>query len=181
MGLVLLGVVSGAAMADLPDDRVAEYFIRETPSNPQSNIILVAELELTAISQDGDDITWEITSITLTEPGTGEAEDTVWADDAPDPVTSNGYWIVTHDDPTDPQDTEFDQPPLLSGTATADDPADDDLDYDLSGGECDSSCQQLFSGSVGGMIYTFQRVSAEDPIAEGDDDPVEIDGEILVP
>ncbi len=175
IGLGLWGTTWATAQAELPDDRIAEYYIRETPTNPESDVLYTVTLELTAVDQDGDEIAWEITEVTLTEAAQGNQGDTVWVDDAPDPDTPDGYWWVEHADPEDPQDAEFDLPPLLQGTADAEDPNDDDMDYDLEGAYCDSQCQQLFNGKVGALGYSFKLVNEKDPEVEGDDEPVEIE------
>jgi len=179
IGLALWGTTYATAQADLPNDRVAEYYIRETPTDPESDVIYTVTLELTAVDQDGDKIAWEITEFALTEPGQGNQDDTVWVDDAPDPDTADGYWWVEHADPEDPQNAEFDLPPLLVGTADAVDPGDEDMKYDVSGAYCNSQCQQLFGGEVGALDYSFTLASEEDPEEEGDDEPVEIEGDSL--
>ena len=177
IGLALWGSTYATAQAELPDDRIAEYYVRETPTDPESDIIFIVTLELTAVDQDGDEIAWKITELTLTEPGQGHEEDTVWVDDALEP---EAYWWVEHLDPGDPKKAEFDWPPLLQGTADAVDPSDDDLEYDFGGDYCDSQCQQLFNGKVGALDYSFTLVGEEGPEAEGDDEPVEIEGDDIL-
>ena len=174
MGLALWGSTYATAQAELPDDRISEYYIRETPTDPDSDVLYIVTLELTAVDQNGDEIAWEITEVTLTEPG--EGGDTVWVDDAPAPDTPDGYWWLEHADPEHPQDAEFDWPPLLQGTGTAVDPSDDDMEYDFAGDYCDSQCQQLFNGEVGALKYSLTLANEEDPEVEGDDEPVEIEG-----
>ena len=171
MGLALWGSTYATAQAELPDDRIAEYYIRETPTDPDSDVLYIVTLELTAVDQDGDEIAWEITEVTLTKPGEGGGEDTVWVDDAPDLDTPDGYWWVEHADPEHPQDAEFDWPPLLQGTGTVVDPGGDDMEYDFTGDYCDSQCQQLFNGEVGALKYTLKLVNEEEPEVD-DDEPV---------
>ncbi len=177
IGLALLGLTSGTARADLPADRISEYSIRETPADPESDVIFVVTLELTAVDQDGDEIAWEIGKMTLTKPAPGG--DTIWVEDAPAPDTPDGYWWIEHADPADPQDIEFDWPPSLLGTVTAADPADDDLEYDFGGGHCDSECQELFGGQVGAATYIIILLPELLPEAEGDDEAVQITGETI--
>ena len=177
--LALWSTTYTAAQAELPNDRVAEYYIRETPSDPESNVVLIVTLELAAVDQVGDEIAWEITEITLTKPSLGNEPATVWADDAPAPDTPDGYWLVEHPDPARPQAKEFDWPPLLEGTAHAEDSADDDMEYELNGDYCDPSCQQLFGGDVGTLDYVFTLATKEDPEEEGEDEPVEITGDVI--
>ncbi len=179
IGVALLSLTAGTALAGLPADRVAEYYIRETPTDPQSDIVFIVALELTAVSQDGDEIAWKTTQMTRTEPGYGGARDIVWVDEDAEPDTPDAFWWVEHADPETPQDAEFDQPPAFLGTAAAVEPTDGDLDYDFAGEFCDTACKQLFSGEVGALTYTFRLVSEEEPEAEGDDEPVEIEGDVI--
>ena len=181
IGLAVLSLAAGAARADLPANRFMEYYIRETPENPQSDVILIVSLELWAIDQDGDEVAWKVESVTLTKPASGGGDDTVWVDASPAPDTADGYWWIEHDDPSHPLNTEFASPPAFEDTAIAVDPEDPDLAYEFGGDYCDSQCQQLFNGQVGAADYFFILSGEEEPEGEGDDEPVEVDGEIVDP
>ena len=180
IGLALWSTTYATAQAELPADRVAEYSIRETPTDPESDVLYTITLELTAVNQDGDEIAWEITEVTVTEPAQGNSGKTVWVDDAPDPATQDGYWWVEHADPADPQDAEFDVPPPLERTAEAVDPSDDDMEYELAGAYCDAQCQQVYNSEGGALDYTLKLTNEEEPEVEEDDEPVQISGETEV-
>jgi len=179
--MVILVLSSDGVLAEPPADRAMEYSIRETPTDPESAVLYVIRLELTPISISGDTISWKIAAAEITKSGAGGSGDIVWFDDSPTLATSNGYWNVTHADPSDPEDVEFNWPPLLIGTALPDDPNEENLNYDFSGDTCDSECLQLFGGFVAGIVYEFQLESRQLMLAEGDDEPVEINGDDLDP
>jgi hypothetical protein len=174
--LTVWSLTANIAKADLPDDRYVDYYIRESPTHPESDIQYIIRLELSAAAQDGDTIAWEILSTTYVEVGTGGSGDKVWTDDSPLPATSNGYWNITHDNPEEPQNEEFDWVPVLVGTATAVDPEDDDLDYDLSGDDCDPAYAQYYGGYVTAITFAIWLPDSHQPEAAGDDEPIEIKG-----
>ena len=176
IGLAVLSLAAGTARADLPADRVMEYYIRETPENPQSDVILVVSLELYAVDQDGDEVAWKVESMTLTKPASGGGHEMVWVVASPEPDTADGYWWIEHDDPANPVDTEFNWPPAFDGTATATSQGDPDMVYEFGGDYCDSQCQQLFNGQVGAADYFFILSGEEEPEGEGEDEPVELEG-----
>jgi len=174
----LLTVAPQSAFAELPPDRNINYYIRETPTQPSSDILYIVRFELSADSQIGNTISWEMLSTTIIEVGTGNPGDKIWIDDAPAPATSNGFWNVTHDTPSEPLATEFDALPPLAGTAWAEDLNDEDLEYDFENGDCDSTCKQLFSGVVAAITYVLQPAEGYGSNADGTDEPVEVDDDI---
>ena len=146
--LVAVTVCSSSAWA-LPPDQIVTYSFRETPSDPQSDVLIRMELYFSAQSQSGDDITWRIISARFREP-TSSGEN-VWTEDSPSPSS----WIVTHADPDIPTAIDFTDPPAMTGTATAESLTNDDLDYDLTPGTCDATCQSMYGGQVIAAIYRF--------------------------
>ena len=151
------------------------YWIHETPADPNSPVEFRIRLELANSDEDGDSIGWEVTSLEICQvESTGAC--TLWVDDDPNVPTQDGLWWVEHADPNDPQDDEFTMPPHLQGTAAADDPNDADLDYDFEG-------QVYLAPTPPGeppydvtaaLDYTFTPVGSNDPIGDGDDEPVEV-------
>lgn len=169
-----LWLVPNAANAALPDDMAVEYYIREQPTNEESDVIYEVRLELTAVDRDGDSVAWEITEAQITEVGTNGQGVRAWAEEYPDLSAYDDVWWVEHDDPLDPDTIEFSSPPFFEGTAEARNQGDPDMDYELEGGNCDSSCQSLFDGRVTAFDFELRLVGENDPEEEGDDEPIEI-------
>ncbi len=169
--LVLAAVsVCGSSAWALPPDQIVTYSFRETPSDPQSDVLITLELYVSAQSQSGDDITWKINSARFREPTTSGQN--TWTEDSPSPSS----WIVTHADPENPTATDFTDPPAMTGTAAADQVTNDDLDYDFTLGTCDATCQSMYGGRVIAAEYSF--VAGTTVIAEEEEEePVEVDDE----
>ncbi|MEE9296951.1 MAG: hypothetical protein V3W34_18560 [Phycisphaerae bacterium] len=168
----VVGTTYTAANAVLPDDQTVEYRIHETPTDPKSAVVFVVRLELTAEDSAGYEVGWEITTAQFRQPGT---PDTTWTEDYPYVDTTDGLWWVKHADPEAPEASEFVLPPWLLSTATADDPQDDDLDYDLEGvayslppppGEPPYE-------NTAALDYSFTLAQQEILLVEGDDEPVD--------
>ena len=168
-----LWLAPNAANAALPDDTAVQYNIREEPTNEGSDVIYEVRLELTAVDRDGDSVAWEITKAQITEVGTNGQDEGVWEEDYPDLSAYDGVWWVDHDDPMDPDTLEFALPPFFEGRAASKDQSDPDLDYELEGGYCDSSCSQLFDGRAAVLIHWWEYVGNQVPEAEGTE-PVEV-------
>ncbi len=167
--LVLAAVaVCGSSAWALPPDQIVTYSFRETPSDPQSDVLITMELYVSARSQSGDDITWKITELHFVETASGDS----WTKSAP----NLSDWVVTHADPNNPAASDFTDPPAMTGTAAADQVINDDLDYDLTLGTCDTTCQSMYGGRVIAAEYSF--VAGTTVIAEEEEEePVEVDDE----
>ena len=180
MTLLLAAVVcaagSGIAQAALPADIDVVYYLRETPSNPESDILYRIGFELTAVSQDGDFVAWKIAELTIIELGVTALDDRVWVEVEPDLSAYEGVWWVEHANPEKPVVAEFADVPYFDGLATAEDPNDADMEYELKAGYCDASCQAMYDGSVTAMNYRLRLEGEDDPEAEEEDfEPIEIE------
>ncbi len=162
------------ARADLPGPLTVEYKIRETPTNPNSDVVFTVVLVLTAEDESGESVGWQIKKIRLTDVDAAPFGPWIWDEVSPTVDTPDGLWWVTHADHTDPQFEEFDETPLLEGTATAQG-QHDDLDYSFQGDTWGGT--SMYGGSVLALTYEFTIEGEEDPEEEGDDEPVEVDGE----
>jgi len=170
--LVLVAWPAGAA-ATLPDDLAVEYYLHETPGDPQSDVVYTFRLFLTAVDQDGDEIAWDIQRLDIVQLGEN-ATDLVWTDQEASFASGDGHWWIEHADPQQPDTAEFDLPPLLTGSAAAEDPGDPDLDYTLQGVPCTATCPALYSGYSAALnydLYWFPE-SPMWPIEESEDDVV---------
>lgn len=162
----------------LPADWIITYYIHETPTDPESDVTFTIAMYLAAGDRDGESVGWDIVYIDFVQPGTGNP-DTTWTEASPYVDSADGLWWIDHADGTFPDVAEFDMPPLLVGTAAADDPNDDDLEYDFEG--------VTYTTPPGGDPYAhnvaltyFLALAPEPmvPLEEGDDEPVDIDGEV---
>ena len=122
---------------------------------------------LTAVSTNGASVAWEVTELLLMEVDSNGAAANEWTDFSPAFGTSNGLWWVEHNDPEAAALVEFDMPPWIEGTAEAADENEDDLEYSIGGELCDSSCQELFGGSVSALDYEFTPVGQQTPLRQG--------------
>jgi len=183
VALVALATSQSVALATLPADQAIKYLIHETPTDPASAVVFVAELHLSAQDSAGSDVGWQIDKIVIRQPiGTGSA-DRVWTESFPSVPTSDGLWWVTHTDPLKPKISEFALPPTLDSTADAADPAYADLDYQLAGVPYISPPppgQPPYQNTVA-LDFVFWLVGATQPEEEGDDEVAELDGADLDP
>ncbi len=172
---ILVCTSYATAWADLPSDLNVEYKIRETPSNPNSDVVFTVELVLTAEDESGSSVGWEIKKIRLTDVDAAPFGPWIWEEVSPTVNTGDGLWWVTHSDHTDPQFEEFDVTPLLEGTATSLG-YPDDLVYSFQGATYSGT--PMFGGSVSALTYEFTIDGEEDPEEEGDDEPAEVNGDM---
>ena len=171
---VLFGSAVSTAQADsLPDDRTISYFVRENPSDPQSSVVFTIEMQISAQEEDDGFVGWEIESVRLIDNDNPISSQSEWIEYLPEVHTQDGLWWVEHDDPDSPKESEFDEPPLLSGTADAEG-TQADMDYSFEGAPYVGG-PQLYNGSVTSLTYAFTLVGEADPEEEGEDEPTEID------
>lgn len=130
----------------LLSDKIITYKARETPKDPESEVLLKHRVFISAQSQDGDDITWNITKLKFNKASGGS-----WTEDNP----GLSAWVVTHADPANPAASDFNSPPNMSGTA-ANDGSGDDLDYTLTPGSCTTSEGQMYGGDVACSAYRYK-------------------------
>lgn len=169
--LLAFGLQGSPLWAAMPADRVVKYFVRETPTDPESDVIFVFALKIRTSERDGDSIGWSITEVRLKEPGSPAR---LWIDDSPTTPTASGLWWIDHADADVPDDSEFAVTPTMQGTADAQDPNDDDMDYDLQGATY-SPPPSLYSGCVSSQTFEFTFVQESRPYIDGTDEPVAID------
>lgn len=160
-----IGLPPPLAIIEDPDFTIT-YSIRESPST-SSPVVMTVELKLAVVGALRGFSDWKITEAVFTRHQA--SGDTVWRTANPTISTSNGLWRVASAYPALAHFT----PPLLTGTAKADNSAIPDLIYDLEG---------LGNTAAGGafptttsMGYSFQ-LAQEPPIAEDPEEPVETNG-----
>ncbi len=170
----LIAAVGGPAAYALPPDRTITYEIHDIPTDPQSDVTFILDLDISAVvaTVEGDAIGWDITAAVFTQPGgTGS---TIWSIADPYVDTPSGLWWVDHADINRPSLAEFIFPPSLVGTAEPDDPQDDDLNYDLVGVEYQGTPPYTVTS---GLDYSFALAAEpEKPIKDGNDEPTDVVG-----
>ncbi len=175
--LLAVGLQSSTLWAAMPADRVVKYFVRETPTDPESDVIFMFGLKISASERDGESIGWSITEVRLKEPGSPVR---LWIDDSPTTPTAPGLWWIDHADGDVPDDSEFAVTPSIQGTADAQDPNDDDMDYALLGATY-SPPPSLFGGDVSSQTFDFTFVQESTPYLDGTDEPTAIDDDVSPP
>lgn len=181
--VAMLLVFPAAALA-VPADQSIEFKIYETPTDPTSDVVFIAVLSLTYQDDvpgaaNSGLVGWEVTEIELTRPDA--AGDIVWREAFPSVATSDGLWWAYHRNMDNPMLDEFVKPAQVSGTATPDDPTEDDLDYSVKG---ETYTPPAAPGEpphpiTAALDYSFQRAMDPEPIEDGNDEPVETDDGII--
>ncbi len=164
----------------LPDDHLVTYTIRVDPSDEQSDPDFEVQFTVKAVSSEDDWVKWEVSKIQILDVDAQGATVESWTKSSPTINTSDGFWWVEHDDIDNPESDEFGDIPDLVGTADVDGTGDD-LDYDIAPGSLTRTEAAMYSGNVAGMTYDFTKVNESTPIAEGEDEPEEADGEAIPP
>lgn len=172
--LALFGLAVSGATADPPAKQDVVYKIHDDPSDPNSDVVLTIGLTLVPTARDGNSIGWEIGQIRFRELSRDGSPDATWIESNAVIPTSDGRWWINHADPANPQLAEFAQPPHLWGTAMADDPNQNNLDYDFQG----TGPMGLTPWEPTGWLdYELAVEGESQPLDEGEDEPVEIDDE----
>lgn len=177
---ILYAATLTAVRADFPvhpGNQTVEYRIRETPTDPDSLVVFVIIMELAPSDSDGNEIGWEITEMEFHQTHRFESECTIWVEESPMVPSADGLWWIEHQDPENPELSEFVMPPLLEGTADAQDPSNPDLHYRLEGvtyAPPPPPGRQPFDITAA-LDYQFTLVGEQDPFEEGKEEPVEVD------
>lgn len=170
MAVSVLGFSTSVGLAQAPPSGyTVKYFMRETPTDPQSRIEFTVTLGLSSQSWTSSSVSWRIETATFTQPVTGGSRS--WS--ATGPLST--LWTVNHADIAHPAPKEFDQLPQMTGRADAVNPSDPDLDYRMSSRGY-TPPPVLFAGDVASMTHVFTVVGEEEPEEEGEDEPVEVIG-----
>ncbi len=160
--VAFVGVIHSDALAEATgsEELSIRYNIRETPGDPSSAVIWTIDLALQEEQVDGNDVGWLIDSVTISQlNATGQAAN-VWTEATPTVNSPDGLWWLEHADPQDPHRSEFAKPPVLESTATAQDPANADLNYYLKGVPYNPPPEGPPFVNTGALAYTFTLVGS---------------------
>ena len=173
---LLVQALSGVALGQLPPDQTVYFKLRTTPTNPASAVYSLITMHLAAAERSADYVGWRVTQVVVQELAADGAVTGHWSGLEPDVSTSDGLWWIRHTDPTQPVLSEFVRVPLVTGKAPATDPRFDDLEFSVSGSPYFSpGSQPPFTNTVA-LTYSLRMLEAQEPIHEGDDEPVESGG-----
>lgn len=164
-GIVVSAICGVAHAGELPAPQYMSYLILQTPGDPNSVATFAVTLQLEATESSGSGVGWTVLSVKIRRYGEST---TVWTEESPNVNTPDGLWWVQHADPLNAQPEEFDDTPLLSGTATAADANGPDLQYSFDA--------QVYRGRppytpLTSATYSFTLVGEEEPPDDGDDVP----------
>jgi len=179
VAISLFGVVD-FSWAVLPDDRIVQFDIHETPSDPQTAVEFSVYLDLQAKSTSGDDVAWKVTRVRI-ERFSGVQRTDLWTDLAPAVDTPDGYWWVTHSDPSAPDPAEFVVPPYIFGECGECGAINPGVTYDIEGAPYIAPPGGSPYLTTGSLDFSFTMEGETTPVKEGNDDPVELPDEPLGP
>jgi len=164
-------LASAQAQSTLPPDRSVFYNIHTDSQDPDSPVLISAEVSLTALEREGDDVAWYPLWVAITQfDEHGEIAGS-WTHFEP-LFGQTRVWWVTHRDPMAPKSDEFTTPPELSGTADSDMPNGPTLDYFILGKNTTTPPEEPYPiTSI--LDYSFQRSDDPEPIDEDEDEPAE--------
>lgn len=147
----------------------------ENPSDPLSDVLFTLRLELTEKDLHGNSIGWEVLSVNIRQHAKNGQPERKWSEFSPVVDTSDGLWWTEHADVNAPVLSEFSEPPLIWGTAAADDPNDADLDYNLKGGIYVPPGGTSHFPTTAALNYNMTEIGAQQSMAEGEEEPAELD------
>lgn len=133
LSLALALGCAGVALGDPPAVWCVQFTLHETPSDPNSPVTFVIELDLASDEVNGSAVGWAVTRVQIQREDEQTSTVYTWSDETPVVGTQDGLWWLTHADPNDPRIEEFTQPPALAGTGVETYQEQPDLDYDLEG------------------------------------------------
>ena len=174
--LTLVPCASGQTQSPPPATQDVVYKIHDDPNDPNSAIALTVKLFLTSEDYDRNWVGWEITEARFRQPNGGEP-DRIWIESDPNVPSQDGLWWIEHADRSDPQLSEFDDPPHLVGLAAAENPNNDDLEYDFQGASYTPPPGGPPWDPTGALGFEFTIDGQSTPFLDETDEPVEIGDE----
>ncbi len=158
-----------------PAQWTAKYVLHETPSEPSSPVAFKIALRLAYEDTDCSAVGWRVTEIEIRQVH-ADLSETIWQHANPELNTADGLWWVDHADVSAPTAAEFVLPPELAGVASAVDPEDDDLSYELAGAtytppEPPATPPYAITAA---LDYSFTLSGAGEPLVNGTHEPADV-------
>lgn len=164
--------VNRSASADCETEKSIQYLVYKDPTQEDSPVKLVIQMNLLRETQSNNLVGWRINAIQFLILDDEQNPSQSWTDESPEFQTQDGLWWLAHADPCQPVATEFILPPELIGTALADSTEPDDLDYSLAGTDPTSPRPAFFTPTTY-LTYRLILANEPEPIEEDEDEPVE--------
>lgn len=177
VGLVFMLSAVAKGVSEEPNTQQVVYRLHEDPNDPDSDVKFTIWLSLEQEDVDGDCIGWSITRIRIRQIGEGGDPDTIWKECDPHASTPDGLWWVEHASVENPVLKEFVKPPLLTGSATPEDPNDANLEYGFEGDDYDPGSMDPPWGLTAALTYEFTLQGGPEALASNEDEPAEVDDE----
>lgn len=130
--LAVLFAFCGAVDAK-PPDHTLRLNLRVTEGDPTSAIDFTLTMALMIEEQDGDDIGWDVISLTIRERDANGTVLNTWYKTSPFVDTPDQLWWIEHANSMAPVNAEFLIPPRILGTATSMNPTEPSLEFDFEG------------------------------------------------
>lgn len=130
--LAVLFVFCGAVDAR-PPNHTLQLNLHATEGDPTSYIDFTVTMGLMKEELDGDNIGWDVISVTIREwDASGNVLHT-WYKTNPFVDTPDGLWWIEHANPASPVNSEFLVLPWIAGTAPSMNPTEASLEFDFEG------------------------------------------------
>lgn len=170
----VLAVVSAAGLPSAraqepPATRIVTYNHLQTLETPSSETTWAVDVELLKSQSSGNEIGWTVVSLTVVELDAAGVVLRAWLDETVMLSTPDGLWWTQHADPLSPDLSDFSLPPLMVGTAAAQDPGYADLDYSVEGVPYQLQPQDPVYDDWAALDYAFTLVGSSQSEATGDD------------
>jgi hypothetical protein len=174
VAMTLCAILAAHAGGQTVQPRTVDFQIHADPLDLDSDVLYTItmhlEPHLVQPNGAGGRVEWDIIKIDLTQTAPDMAE-VKWSELDPFVHTANGRWQTVHDDLAAPRDVEFSQPPPIDGFAKPDDHDGGDLAYEFQSG---SPAAPLYDAD-GYIDFALWQAGEDEPEAEGDDEPVDVD------
>jgi len=166
--LVLVAALSNPLIASTPAPVQVHYHMITEIAPGHREVRFAVAMKLSAHTVSGNDIGWQLDDIALRQPQDPADCPRTWSTTSAVVKTSDNLWWITHADSANPDESEFDVPPLIEGTATSTEPSlYNNLDFDIEGIAGTPAAGHVI------LNYTFHIVGAPDPEEEEEDDESE--------
>lgn len=170
----LLTVVSAAGLPSAqaqepPATMIITYNHLQAPETPPGERTWAVDVELLKSQSSGNEIGWTVVSLTVVELDGAGIVLRAWLDETVVLSTPDGLWWTQHADPLSPDLSDFSLPPLMIGTAAAQDPGYADLDYSVEGVLYQLQPEDPVYDDWAALDYAFTLVGSSESEATGDD------------
>ena len=171
--VAVLGVADAPADVKPEVDMIIRYDFHDKPSDPGSDVVLSIVVTLQEFEQTGNKIGWSAALLEIRQPQKA-GDDLIWSKTLPFVGTADGLWWITHADQANPVLEEFAVMPFMSGVAVSEsNPTQKSMFFEMNGTPYAPPPGGPPYKPTFGMTYSFRLDGEDDPVAEGEEEPVE--------